>query len=1118
MKAIVEYFISKSIFVNLLTGLIILVGSYTAATMNREAFPNINFDIVTVITLYPGASPGEVEKLVTNPIEESIKSVDGIKEYRSSSIENRSGIVITIDPNVENSQKVIDDIKTAVDRTEDLPEDSEKPVITEVTTSRQPVIEVNVSFSEDKDFTIEQEKALRIQAKFLEDALLDIPGVGRVVRRGWRDTEMHVNINPSALDHLSLSTQQVINSLKNQNINFPGGNISGGGREKIIRTIGEFNLPEEIMNVYIRSNDAGKSIRIKDLATVHENFADSVYLDRVNGFKSIALTVIKKEKADAIKVVDEVKRVAKDYQGKAPPEIKVSFVNDLSFFIKRRLNVLTSNGIQGLILVAASLFFFLGWRVALMTALGIPVAIGSTFIVMNYMGITLNLISMFGLIIVVGILVDDAIVICENVYRYLEAGMDPYDAAVRGTSEVIAPVTGTITTTIAAFGPMLFMTGIFGKFMHTIPLVVIIALTSSMLEAFFILPSHLYDINKHKLHTGEIKAESGWFFRLKTGWYLPFLDWALNHKFRTIMLLNVAFVISFGILIAFGKFKLFPGAIETFQAKITAETGLELEETEKFARAIEFEIQKLNKGEVDNFVTRIGIIQKDPNDPFTKRGKNYGQVMVYLTPDSDRKRNTEEIMKQIREKTFYLLNENSLRPIIEREKMERDILRKKGKNIPEPGYASGEVPEQFKALKGRLTSLDFEKLAGGPPVGKPVAIEIRGDDFETLKIIASEFKGLMTKAPGVIDIADDFNDGKDEIRLKIDENLAARTGVSVAQIALAVNTAFQGTVATKIKRTDEEVEVRVRFPESYRKSIDSLKRIYVTNILGNLIPIANMATYVQAPGIASINHLDGKRLLTATANINEGVTTSAKANAEIKKLAGNLIDKYPGYRVRFGGENKDTEESMASLGRAFLVGFIIIFMILASLFRSFSQPFIVVAAIPFSFIGVILAFVLHNEYFSFLAFLGIIGLAGVVVNDSIVLVDFANQLRAENPKMKIFDVLMKTGEMRLRAVILTTVTTVLGLLPTAYGIGGKDPFLVPMALAFGWGLAFSTILTLIVVPVLYKMNCDFKDWYSIKFGKKDFAEVNGHPVVVPTNFQTFPENPEPIGPKKRKRN
>ncbi|PJZ69506.1 MFS transporter [Leptospira perolatii] len=1062
MKSLIEYFLSKSIFVNLLTALIILAGLFTALRMNREAFPNINFDIVTISTVFPGASPQEVEKLVTNPLEEAVKEVDGIKEFRSASIESRSGIVITIDPDARDSQKVVDDIKSAIDRVEDLPEDAEDPLVTEVTTSRQPVIEVNVTLRKADD-SVEAEKRLRAQAKIVEQALLDIPGVAKIARRGWRNTEMQVDLHPSRLLSKYLTGQDLIQALKNRNINFPGGNITGSDKEVILRTIGEFDTAQEISRVHVRANEIGNSIQVGDVAQVTEGLKEADYLDKTNGRKTIALTVIKKESADAISVVDETKKIVTKFQ-ETSPEFEYAFVNDLSKYIRRRLGVLLSNATIGMILVTGSLFMFLGWRVALMTALGIPVSFGATFVLMNFFGMTLNLISMFGLVIVVGILVDDAIIICENVYRYIEEGVPPYEAALKGVTEVVSPVTATVTTTIAAFAPMLFMSGIFGKFVFSIPLVVIIALTASLAEALFILPSHLYDINKHKVHSGEIKGESGWFGRFKNNIYLPVLDYSLRHgKMMTFSLISL-FVLCIAIFIIYPRKKLFPGSVDIFQVKISAQTGSNLEETSRYLKVIEQEIANLSKDDVENYVTRVGIIQKDPNDPFTKRGKHYGQVMVYLSPEENRKVATEDLISELRSKTVWLLNEKGLKLLEEQRKKEAESLGEE--YVP---IANFEIKPEFVSLKGKLVNLEYEKMSGGPPVGKPVAIEIRGNEYATLIEIGNKFKEILAENQNATDVSDDFNEGKDEVRIKVSESMASTTGVSVARVAQAINTAFQGTVATKIKRTDEEVEVKVRFPNEFRKSVDSLNHVYVTNSLGKLIPASKLVTYVREPGFSNINHLDGKRVLTVTANLVGQKSNSSEVNAFVRKKmeAAGFMKNYPAYSVRFGGENKDTEESMKSLGFSFLLAFIIIFMILASLFSSFLQPLIVVSAIPFSLIGVILAFVSHGEYFGFLSFLGIVGLAGVVVNDSIVLVDFANTLRKEKPLESIHNILLETGALRLRAVTLTSVTTVLGLLPTAYGIGGKDPFLIPMALAFGWGLAFASILTLVMVPVFY---------------------------------------------------
>lgn len=1099
MKRVIAYFLEKSILLNMFSAIVIIVGAYKAMTMNREAFPNINFDIVSIVTLYPGASPLEVEKLITKPIEDSLKSVDGIKEIRSGSIENRSGIIVTIDPDVRNTQKVVDDIKAAVDRVEDLPEDAKTPVVQEITSARTPVIEIDIGIKEVNGKPALSMKEFHKKARELEDILLEIPEVGRVSRKGYLDAEMHVDLDPRALANFNVSPLQVVNALKTKNINFPGGTVVDKGREANIRTVGEFDTPQEIENVYIRANDAGKSIRVRDIAKVTEDFVDRDYIERVNGLYAIGLVVIKKEKADAIKLVDKVKKVTDEFKEKNSETLTFAYVNDVSKFIRRRLQVLVSNGIQGFVLVVASLFLFLGWRLALMVALGLPLALGMAFITMDYFGFTFNLISMMGLIIVLGMLVDDAIVIGENIFRHLEMGMDTFEACVKGTAEVVAPVTATITTTCAAFGPMLFTSGIFGKFIFSIPAVVIIALTASLFESVVILPSHVYDISKNHKINPEEHSEGKLYLTLRDKFYKPSLSYALKHPRRTFFLFVGALIFSIMLAVTFGRFKLFPGGIETFFIKITAPVGYTLEQTERFARAIEQEIAKLPKDELENYVTRIGITQKDVNDPFTRRGKNYGMLLVYLTPDQDRKRSTEDIISELRQKTIWMLSEESLKAIQEREALlEKSRKEKENKPVtkffmsiknfifgkPEEKKYEAVIPKEFEDLKGKLTLLDFEKIQGGPPVGKPIAIEIKGDEFANLQKVVNDFKEVMKKVSGVIDIGDDYYEGKDEIRIKINEELAAQAGISVQQIAFAINSAYQGAVATTIRRPDGEVDVRVRFPKEYRENIASLDKLYVNNLTGNLIPISRLISIEKSPGIAAINHLDGKRLLTATANVDDNQTTPRQANMEIKKLAGNLMEKYPGYRERYGGENRDTEEALASLGRAFLVAFMIIFMILASLFRSFILPIVVMMTIPFGFMGVSVAFVTHGQYFSFLSFIGMIGLAGVVVNDSIVLVDYANQLRKQKPRISSYELLMETGLTRLRPVLLTTITTVLGIMPTAYGIGGSDPFVKPLALAIAWGLVFATSLTLILIPVMYKLVYDTKIWIYYKIFKK----------------------------------
>jgi multidrug efflux pump subunit AcrB len=1052
MIAIIEFFLRRSIFGNILTVILIGWGIYVGLTINREAFPNIDFDIVLVTTVFPGASPEEVEKLITNPIEDQLKSVEGIKEIRSSSIENRSGITVIIDPDTKNPRKVVEDIRSAVDRVTDLPADVDKPLVLEITSSLTPVIEVSLFADENKiDY-----RTLREQAEILENALKQIDGVARIDRRGWLNREYIVKLDPIKIKNNYVGIEQILAGLKQRNINFPGGEVIINGASQVLRTVGELLEPKDVENFFIRSNELGQGIRIRDVGKVVDGFEEPLYIYRTNGKIAINLIVLKKEKGDIIRVVEEVKKVANNYKQKLPEGIEVEFINDLSYYVKRRLNVLFNNAIGGFILVVGSLFFFMGWRTALMVALGIPVSLGAALIIFNALGVTLNLISMVGMIIVVGILVDDAIVVSENFYRYLEEGYSTLEAAIKGTSEVVAPVFASVITTIVSFAPLLFVTGIFGKFLFTIPLVVIITLSASLFESFFILPSHLYDINKYASHENEIKGESGYFYRFRKKIYEPALAWVINHRWQTLIALVVLFITSIVLQVTVGKFKLFTGAIEAFIIKMKADPSTPLEDMDRFNQYISKYVETLPKEEIENFRTATGIVQQNPNDPFTKRGSNYAMAIIYLTPENKRKRSGEEIVNQVREEISWLL----------------DSKFKDNANLKQNPYKPKIFPE-FMNLSGKLENLQVDLLRGGPPTGKPVAIEIRGKDYDVLEKIGEEFKERLAKIKGVKNIDDDHELGKKEIHLKIDELTAAITGVSVENIALAVNTAFRGTAPTTIKKGTEEIDVRVRFDDSYHKNIKTINHIYVLNRMGQLIPIKPLVKFETKQGYVALNHIDADRSLIVLADIDEKTTTSAQVNKEIQKFMNQIIEKYPGYTVKLGGENKDTEESLESLRKALIVGVIVNFLILSSLFGSILLPFTILMTIPFAIIGVILAFIAHGQPISFLALVGFVGLSGVVVNDAIVMIDFAQSLRKNNPNMSIEEVALNAGSMRLRAVILTTLTTVLGLLPTAYGIGGSDPFLVPLALAFAWGLMFSTLLTLFIIPVLYIKAVNF---------------------------------------------
>ncbi len=1042
--------VRHSLLANLLCCLIVAAGLFAMFQMNREAFPHVDFDIVIVTTIYPGAPPLEVEKLVTVPIEKELREVSNIDEMTSNSRENVSVITLKLDPDARDKRKVVNDIQRAVDRVRDLPSEIEDdPEVFEITTDEAPIILVSLSGPLS-------ERELQNQADILEDRMLDINGVASVQRRGWRDKEVWVEVDPDKMEAQHISLGEVMAALDRKNINLPAGKTTLAKHEFNIRTTAEFKTPEEIANVIIRANDVGNWLRVKDVATVREEFEDEETIEKTFGKRAIRLLVIKRGTGDILQVVKELKNVVQAFRSNAPPELKITFIDDFSFYVKRRLNVFKNNGLIGFILVILSLVIFLSRPVALFTALGIPIALLATLAVMNFIGITINLISMFGLIIVLGMLVDDGIIIAENTFRYIEDGTDPREAAVTGAAEVIKPVTATILTTIAAFSPLLFMSGIIGKFVSAIPKVVIIALLASMVEAFIILPSHMADFVRKPPKNRPSKRDRPWFQALSR-FYIRLLKFSIRHRYR----LAIGFVLTliFSLYLAFFvmPFMLFkPEAIEIFFVRAEAPVGTALDETEKLFKPVEGLVAELSPEELDNFTTTIGRIESEEGDPYSRSGSHLAQITVYLTPPQNRSRTAKEIIED---------------------------LRKKARGI-----------EGFDRLY-------FERVAPGPPTGKAIQVTIRGDSYEVMEEIADEFKEHLSKINGLTyinpfsklilkltpgsaredklkeikgaqDVVDDHEPGKGEIRIVVDEDSAAKAFLTPGAIARTVRNAFEGGTATSIKPTkaEEEIDVVVRFPEKYRNSMEAFEKLLIPNTRDNLVPLKRVARIEKLSGVSAIRHLDGKRALTILGDVNEEVATSRMINSDLARRFRDIPSRYPGYSVKYGGEEEETQRSVRNLARAFLLALLLIFLILATTFRSLMQPFVVLLAIPFGIIGVIFSFLIHGEPFGFMALLGTVGLAGVVVNDSIVLVNFINKLRLQGKSR--MESLIEGGRLRLRPVILTTVTTVGGLTPLAYGIGGGDPFLEPAALAIVWGLAFATVLTLLFIPCVYAIFDD----------------------------------------------
>jgi multidrug efflux pump subunit AcrB len=1019
MNRLIEFFARQSIFANLLTIFVMIFGLYSFLKIRREVFPNINFDVITVTTALPGASAESVERLITNPLEQDLREVDGIKKMTSVSADNQSVIVLQLDPDQTTEAKAKNDIEDVVDNFRDLPEGAEDPIVTALESKKTPTVEV--SLSGDVPETV-----LRETAKILERKIEAIRQVAKVQFNGLRDYEIRVEAKSAKLQSYQVALGDLINALKAANISIPGGPVDAQtdkDLDMIIRTSGEFVDVEDVKKTVIRANSLAEPIRIADVANVTQTLERPRILNRTNGKTSVGITVLKKETADAIDLVDNLNKVLEEAKPDIAPGIDIRLINDTSYWVKRRLAVLNGNLGVGLILVLIILGLVLPFRIAALVAIGIPFTFLGTMAYFFSNDIGLNLISMMGLIIVVGMLVDDAVVVTENCQAYIEKGLDPMQAAIVGTQKIWAPLAASVMTTVAAFLPLMFMSGIFGKFIQFIPLGVIVALVISLIEAYFILPNHFATLLKNNK-----KPLRGVFSNLWTKLIEAPYDWTVRRvlKFRYLVLLGFFGMIVGTILVAKQhlSFVLFPkGAIEIFLINVETPIGTPLERTAELMRPVEAVVGQLPANEIKDYLTRVGRQQQD--EQRSKSGSSFAQIFVYLSPETDRNRSASEII---------------------------DDLRVKVGNPP------------------GIDRITFELQAGGPPVGKPVSIGVRGDEYPQIMKAVEEVKLELAKLDGVSDIQDTFIPGKKELQVQVNEAEAAASGLNIREIGTMVRAAFEGIVASSIKTLDEEVDIRVSLSKE-GQSREALQSLSIPNQRGQLIPLRRVASIGEDQGLTTYEHEDNRRQVKVTAEIDTSKSSALEVNNLMAAKIKDINKNHPSVSFNFGGEDTDTKESMQSLGISFAFALMGILFILIMLYKSILQPFLVATTIPMGAIAVVWTFILHNRPMSFLGMIGLISLAGVIVNNAIVLLDFVNSARAEG--LDRIQSIISAANQRIRAIFLTTATTVVGILPTAYGIGGLDPFVVPIALALGWGLFAGSIMTCVVFPAIVAVADDF---------------------------------------------
>jgi multidrug efflux pump subunit AcrB len=775
-----------------------------------------------------------------------------------------------------------------------------------------------------------------------------------------------------------------------------------------------------VSDVIVRSTFEGPAIKVRDLAVISDEFEDERVLTRINGKPSISFLVYLSENADVIRTCDAVKELVSREMENAPEGVVVLYAGDASRIVGNSFNVVLSNGLIGLALVIIILPVFLSLRTAFWVAMGIPVAMLGTIFLLPLFGVYLDTITLTGMILVIGIIVDDAIIIAENISRRREGGAAPLEAAVEGISEVFRPVLTTVLTTFLVFAPMFFMPGVFGKFIVVIPLAISLALFISLVEAMVALPAHLIPgLAKHTVQS----ARHAWFEKLR-GRYRLILLRVLRFRYVLVPLFIVVLAASIWYAGNFMKFILFPSEMaDSFYVVIELPTGTTLQATSDKVKEIEALVAALPEDELASFKARIG-----KNVLIDAESENYAVMAVNLTPYAERSRNADQIVEELREKTDEL--------------------------------------EGFE-------SIVFSIETGGPPVGKPVNIAVIGSDDLMRTQLADSVEAYLSAIAGVKDITRDDKAGKDQVEIKIDYDRLSRLGLTVADVAQNVRIAYDGEIVTSVRYGEEDVDFRVMIEERARKQLGYLNELPIPNRQGRLIPLRRVATLEAGPGPADYRHNDGERTITIEADVDQEMITPLEVTQGV--FAHFDLDKdWPGMQFLLGGELIETEESMAGLFRTLVIAIIGVYFLLVLLFNSLTQPFLVMMAIPFGITGVIIAFAFHGEPFSFVAIMGIIGLCGVVVNDSLVLVNHLNELKRKKESAGLLEVVAEGTGNRLRAIILTTLTTVAALLPLAYGWGWTATFMAPMALALGWGLVFATPLTLVLVPCLYVVGQDLQ--------------------------------------------
>jgi len=1020
LTKLIKYLIQRPLLVNLLLIFILVLAAVSAMNMQKLGLPRVDMYQTHIRTLYPGASPEDVELNITRKIEEALQKVSDIKNYSSESMENLSSVKVSIDEGTEDIKKVRDDIRQAVNEISDFPpEVTKRPRFEHIKIDDMPIFEVGVVFEGD-------DRLLQEITKDLADELLQLSHVSRIDEYGVPEKEIRILLNKKQMKENHISFEEVIRAVKSNKIRLSAGSLESYTSEMGIVTFSDFESPYEIGNIILRSNEEGQHIKLKDVATIKPTFEKQNVTARVNGKQGMLLQIAKKGKADIVVAVKQIRSHLEKYKKtrSIPPGMDILVLHDESIETKIRMNLLYSNALAGLVLVLVVLFLFLNTRIAFWTAMSIPIAMGLAFIGLAAMGITINRISILGLVVVLGMLVDDSIIVAESIFRHRTKGEKPEQAAISGVSTVVKPVFATIVTTIIVFVPMYFIPGVAMDFSREIPTFVIAMLIGSLIESLVILPAHLGHVKKGKTIKIKEPLASKLFARLEK-WYREILVKAIAHKYLSLLILLGFLAVGGAISSVITKFNMFP-VDQSYRMYIIAETdqASSLAFTTGVATKLESIIDELPEGVVRSHRSAIG------------QNLQTGQVLpstftTFITLTSA----TERTMKAMDVKNFIIKS-------IEE------------KNINE------------------IRKVDYMIDGGGPPMGKPIEVEVVGNDNrKRIELLDSVMKKM--EALGITEVDSNYRDGKQEIRLKPNYEKIASAQLDVVSIASVIRTAFDGTNAAYMDTADEQIPFRIMLDKDDVQFNHPLKGLYVRNRRDSLVPVKNLVTIQKTKSPQTIFRYNGTRTNMITGNIDLTQTTPTEINEKMKKAYNNFSKNNPGFKIVLKGEAQESSDLLSKLIGTLVVAALAIYFVLIIQFGSFVQPAMVLLAIPFGLVGILLAFGMQGMDLSMLAMIGILGYSGVIVNDSLILVDVINRKKMTDKQDNIKVDIVESAITRLRPILLTTLTTVAGLFPTAYGLfGGFDSFISPMVMVLVWGLAIGTPSVLFVIPVMYVINED----------------------------------------------